>query len=416
MTIRTPQAVLPLEESPGPRNPYRLKPGRSQSKVAVIASQRFRLQRAMIELTARDGFDAVTVRKLTKCAGVSSRSFYLRFSGIDDCLLTSYHEVMAAAVRRIAATRSAELGAADQVDRALRALLGHLLTNRDVAAFVLIEIYAGGPAAIAAIATEERRLEAALRGCLDRRSRRSPKPAVAAVVAAALRCARVQLIDASPQEATDTIDALTQWAREIIDEREEVGIPLASSQASWRMESLRGAAPSTPADRDEEDLILAAVLRLALPDGFHTLTSSKVSSAAGVPAARFRRYFANLADSYLAAIRRTCRSFFIELTSEADSDPTPRASIHAALNKASRRAASDPAAARLTFRQVLDAGIAGLTCREALISELAMACGGADPRAARPLQIRAESRVAALWAALAESAQGPRPRPGRLTG
>ena len=403
MSIRTPVAGPPSEKSPSLRQYHRLKPGRSQSQLDVIASQRFRLQRAMIELTASEGFDLVTVRKLTRAAGVSSRAFYLRFSGVDDCLLTAYGETMAGAAAGIRDTRSAGLEPAEQVSHALRALLAQLVADRDVARFALIEVYAGGPAALAAIAAEERRLEAALRGCLDRRSRRVPKATAAALIAASLRCARVQLIDASPAEAAQTIDLLVEWARDLVEDKEELGVPAvamttASADDAWSDGSVSGG-------RDDEDLLLAAVLRLALPDGFHGLTSSKVSSAAGLPAARFRRHFANLADGYLAAISRTCRSFFIELTAGEGPASTAQVSIRAALRKASRRAASDPAAARLTFRQVVDAGVAGLTCRESLISELALACSATTPPAVRLRPIRAEASIAALWATLAMSAQ-----------
>jgi AcrR family transcriptional regulator len=378
----------------------------------VIESQRFRLQRAMIELAAREGFDAVTVRKLTKAAGVSSRAFYLRFSGVDDCLLNAYAEVMAGAADRIRVGRSAELEPTGQVDLALRALLDHLLADRDVARFALIEVYAGGPAALAAIAAEERRLEGALRGCLDRRAHRVPRATAAALVAASLRCARVQLIDASAAETAQTIDLLVEWARDLVDEKEDLGVPTVAMTSAPPGDEAWGHDWSRAGERDEEDLLLAAVLRLALPDGFHALTSSKVSSAAGLPAARFRRHFANLADGYLTAISRTCRSFFIELTAGEGPAATAQVSIRAALRKASRRAASDPAGARLTFRQVVDAGVAGLTCRESLISELALACSATTPPEVRLRPIRAEASIAALWATLAMSAQqAPSPAP-----
>jgi AcrR family transcriptional regulator len=405
LSVRTSVAGPPFEETPSLRNHDRLKPGRSQSQIEVIASQRFRLQRAMIELTARDGFEAVTVRKLTKASGVSSRAFYLRFSGVDDCLLNAYAETMAGVANRIRATRAVELEPADQVDLALRALLERLLINRDVARFALIEVYAGGPAALTAIAAEERRIESALRGCLDRRSRRIPKALAAALVAASLRCARVQLIDASPAERAQTIDLLVEWARDLVEDKEDLGVPAVAIATTltagdaWSLES-----PS-PVERDDEDLLLAAVLRLALPDGFYALTSSKVSSAAGLPTARFRRHFADLADGYLTAISRTCRSFFIELTAGEVPATTAQSSIRTALRKASRRAASDPAAARLTFKQVVDAGVAGLTCREALISELALACSATTPPSIRLRPIRAEASIAALWATLAMSSQ-----------
>lgn len=410
MSIRTPVAGPPSEKSPSLRQYHRLKPGRSQSQLDVIASQRFRLQRAMIELTANEGFDAVTVRKLTRASGVSSRAFYLRFSGVDDCLLTAYGETMAGAAAGIRDTRSAGLEPAEQVSHALRALLDHLLADRDVARFALIEVYAGGPAALAAIAAEERRLEAALRGCLDRRSRRIPKATAAALIAASLRCARVQLIDASPAEAARTIDLLIEWARDLVDDKEDLGVPAIAMTPDPPSRQAGDHERQAPGERDEEDLLLAAVLRLALPDGFHGLTSSKVSSAAGLPTARFRRHFANLADGYLAAISRTCRWFFTELTAGEGPAATAQASIRVALRMASRRAASDPAAARLTFRQVVDAGVAGLTCRESLISELALACSASTPTAVRLRPIRAEASIAALWATLAMSApSGPLP-------
>jgi AcrR family transcriptional regulator len=410
LSVRTPRASFPPEGPPSPQEADRLKPGRSQSHLQVVNSQRARLQRAMVELAASDGVEAITVRKLTKGAGVSSRAFYARFSGTDDCLLTSYRDIMEAAARRVAATRSTELAPGEQLDVALRALLDHLLADHDVARFALIEIYAGGPAALAAIGEEERRLESVLRGCLDRRSRRVSKLAVAAIVAATLRCARVQLIDAQPAEARRTTDTLLDWARDIVEDKEELGIAAVAAPEASPSRPMLDEGSGASGERDEEDLLLAAVLRLALPDGFHGLTSGKVSSAAGLPAVRFRRHFANLADGYLALIRRTCRSFFIELTADGDPDQVTRVPIRTALQKTSRRAASHPAAARLTFKQIVDAGVAGLTCREALISELAVACSATEPAATEALPIRAESRAAALWATLAETPQR-RPHP-----
>lgn len=405
MSVRT-QPRRPLSDGSSKLRDYRrLRPGRSQPRLDVIASQRFRLQRAMIELSARDGLDAVTVRRLTKVSGVSSRSFYLRFSGVEECLLAAYGEVMRAAAQRIASTRSIGLTPAEQVSEALRAFVGQLLADRDVARFALIEIYAGGPAAHAVIGAEERRLEAALKQCLDRRAHRVSRATVTALVAASLRCARVKLIDALPKEAAQAIDALTEWACELVEHKDALGIAPAKASRPSSMDKIWDQGRPAPAERDEVDLLLAAVLRVALPDGFHGLTPSKVSSAAGLPAARFRRHFVDLADGYLMAIRRTCKSFFIELTYAEEGGSSPRMSTRGALQAASRRAAADPVAARLTFKRIVDAGVAGLTCREALISELAVACSAIEPAPRRGVPIRAESGVAALWATLAETPQ-----------
>jgi AcrR family transcriptional regulator len=405
LSIRTPQAGSPLEDPTTLRRYGRLKPGPSQSKLDVIASQRARLQRAIIDLAAQDGLRAITVRRLTKLAGVSTAAFYSRFSGTDACLLNTYEEVMSGAADAIIATRSPDLGPGDQLDRALRALLERLLIDRDVSRFALIEIYEGGPAAITAIGAAERRLAQALHGCVARRGRRVQEVTMTVIVAAVLHCARAELMNASTAEASTIADGLVEWAADVIEGREELGTTLTQASRPTTESAGRARRRFDRAERNEEDLIVAAILRLALPNGFRGLDSGKVSSAAGLPAARLRRHFATLADGYLAAIRQTSRSFFAELTARADTAGSAPTSIRAALQDAWHRAAADPAAARLTFGQVIEPGLSGLTCREALISELALACMDTTAPDTPTVRLRAEALIAGFWEAVAQGAQ-----------
>ncbi|HEY2054313.1 MAG TPA: TetR/AcrR family transcriptional regulator [Solirubrobacterales bacterium] len=354
-----------------------------------------------MDLAAHEGLGAVTVRNLTRLAGVSTGSFYARFSGTDECLLAAYNEVLAGVTRRVAATRSAELDLTEQIEVTLRVLIDHLAADPVVARFVLIEIYGGGPAALAAISAAEKRLEAGICGCLDRRASRVPKKMSAAILAASLHCARVRLIGSSTSEARANRDALIEWARDVVDGREDYAATAPDLRTADFGEPPWPVDDGTTSDHDERNMILAAVLRLAAPDGFFGLTAGKVSSAAGVPTSRLRRHFPDVADGYLAAIRRTCRSFFIELTDGADRDAPPRVSVRSALRRASHRAALEPAAARLTFQGIVEPGVAGLTCRDALISELAAACTGGPAACGPSVQVRAEARAAAFWADLA---------------
>jgi hypothetical protein len=165
---------------------------------------------------------------------------------------------MAETVRRISATRCAEIRPEEQTERALRTLMAHMLPDPSVARFALIEIYAGGPAALDAIASEERRLASALRGCLSRRSQRVPAVIATAIVFASLHCGQTLLIDASPVETAEMVEALISWARDVVDGRDELAIPIATSEASWSTRSAWGPLEPPPGDRDEEDLILAA--------------------------------------------------------------------------------------------------------------------------------------------------------------
>jgi AcrR family transcriptional regulator len=366
----------------------------------VAASQRKRLQRAVVELTAAAGYESVTVRKLTKRARVSTGTFYSQFAGTDDCLLAAYADLMAEIRLRVGATRLGSVGLADQADRTIRGLLGALLEDPDVARFALIEVYAGGPAAISAIDAAEDRLEETVRGCLDRRECRVSAVAAASVLAATLHCARTRLRQDSSGEALAAIDVLVGWARDFVEGKEDLTTASkedlarrASDRPSIPDESLRGIG-------DETDMILNAVLRLAAPEGYFSLTPTRVSSVAGVPAARLKRHFPDLAEGYLAAICRTCRAFFIEVTSLPPGDTVGESTIRTGVQRAWRRAIADPTAARLTFRRIVEPGLAGLTCREELISELAAAWQAASPNQ-EPSRELADARAAALWAALA---------------
>ena len=65
----------------------KLRPGPGRSPSDVAAHQRMRIHGAMVEIAGEQGYEAVTVRGLTRTAGVSSRTFYERFEGKEECFL-----------------------------------------------------------------------------------------------------------------------------------------------------------------------------------------------------------------------------------------------------------------------------------------------------------------------------------------
>src|ERR1700749_3679596 len=79
-----------------------LKPGPGKTPQQVQSSQRDRIHRAMIELAADRGFEHVTVRQLTRKAGVSSRAFYGQFSNREECLASSVETIGRALLLRAA--------------------------------------------------------------------------------------------------------------------------------------------------------------------------------------------------------------------------------------------------------------------------------------------------------------------------
>ena len=64
----------------------------------------------MVELSAERGYEGVTVRSLTRLAGVSTRSFYKHFANAEECFAHTYDWLVQDALRRAYAARNGGAG------------------------------------------------------------------------------------------------------------------------------------------------------------------------------------------------------------------------------------------------------------------------------------------------------------------
>jgi len=85
MTARTPPPFVPARLPRG-RHPL--------TQAAVAGSQRVRLLDAVARVVADKGYGAATVADVIKVAGVSRRTFYEHFPGLEDCFLAAYEDGM----------------------------------------------------------------------------------------------------------------------------------------------------------------------------------------------------------------------------------------------------------------------------------------------------------------------------------
>lgn len=85
MTARSSQPVLPARLPRG-RHPL--------TQAAVAGSQRVRLLDAVARVVADKGYGAATVADVIALAGVSRRTFYEHFPGLEDCFLAAYEDGM----------------------------------------------------------------------------------------------------------------------------------------------------------------------------------------------------------------------------------------------------------------------------------------------------------------------------------
>jgi AcrR family transcriptional regulator len=100
-----------------PATPQKLPRGRHPlTQAAVAGSQRVRLLDAGARVVAERGYGAATVADVIALAGVSRRTFYEHFPGLEDCFLAAYEDGMRSL---FAAIRSA-LAGVPRDDLALR--------------------------------------------------------------------------------------------------------------------------------------------------------------------------------------------------------------------------------------------------------------------------------------------------------
>jgi AcrR family transcriptional regulator len=164
----------------------------------VRASQRERLQRAVIAATADSGYAAVTVAGIVRRAKVSRATFYVHYRGKDDCFLDATGAGGRLLVSRVvAAARGVEPGApAEDVLRAgCREFLSFLAGEPAFARVFYIDMPAAGQAAVDRLQDATGRFADINRAWHERARQRNPGwPAVPAAVYLALAGATAELV------------------------------------------------------------------------------------------------------------------------------------------------------------------------------------------------------------------------------
>jgi AcrR family transcriptional regulator len=388
-----------------------LKPGPGRSHAEVERDQRERIQRALIEIAAEGGYQAVTVRKLTKLAHVSPGAFYVQFDGKEDACISTYATAMASVRQRITAARSSDLGRRTQLQEALRVLVGSAELDVDSRQFTLVEVFGCGPAAPRRIRTEETALEIALKRCLDRRGTRVPLAVAGWVVAGSLRVARTRVLRGRPTPVPTLVERLMRWSLPYLEDETLALSEESSHPRAFRSNALstRAAAAGGPNSEDRE-LILNATAKLVRRASYWSLSLPAIRDAAGVSLTRFGHQFRSVDDCYLATMRWLSEKYLgVLLTNLGDRrDHDWPKGVFRAVTELCHELAADPDSTRLLFVGILAPGREGLRCREELIGEWVEVWRRMAPSAWSQGELDAEATIAALWAAIAGAVEAGR--------
>ncbi len=399
----------------GPSRRYRrLRPGPGLSREIVEAHQRTRLQLAMVELVATDGFEALTVRGLAKRARISSGTFYSHYRSTDDCLLATFDLICQRASQRLVEAGQNEPEPRRRLDSAVGRLFQDMADAPQVAKFMLRAAPAVGPAFTSGLRNSAMRLGVALEFCI--RSDDSPplnSLLLEGIVAGLARIGRVWV----PSAGEDEIRALAAEAAEWIMSLsvllpQDVELPLAAAPTE-RENGLPAPGRLRNGDwegalGDERAMILSAAFRTA-KSGYHQLSVSRICREAGVSRRDFSRHFKDLEDCFSLALEERAAGAMAASVREGSASAPWSATVYGALRTLCSAIEDDGDSARVLFVEITAAGTQGIDSRDRLISEAARTLRSIAQKGEGPSEIAAEASSAAAWAILRRRVQDQSP-------
>jgi AcrR family transcriptional regulator len=137
----------PGESAEQPDELARLPHGRHGLPPEFVANnQRQRLLTSLVFTVADHGYNKTTITKVTEGAGVTTRTFYKYFDGVEAAYLAAFEAAVDSLGARLAAAYGSETEWPLQVRASLAALLEFFAASPELARLCLTEPFVAGPA------------------------------------------------------------------------------------------------------------------------------------------------------------------------------------------------------------------------------------------------------------------------------
>lgn len=389
----------------------KLSPGPGMPAVEVEAHQRARLQAGMVELAGSEGYGAVTVRRLSQIAGVSTRTFYEHFQGKDECLLSTCDLIVECAVGRLTALQS-EPDWRERLRRVIAELADGVAAQALAARLILIEAPAAGLGQAHRI---EGICEVVLSDCFS--DSRMPPMLLRGITSGVLSVVQARLLAGEEHELPDLVDELVTWARSLSDLS---GAELAKldRQSKPAKQPPRPDRPTVKGwnsegeNKDGRRLLLAAAARLATSRNYQQLTTVDIRAAAGVSRRSFDSHFDSAGDCFRAALEVRISDAFEYAVQQAPGRIWAE-DVHRTISSLCWQMAGDPMLASPGSQSLFTEGPGGPRSQNRMKTFAAERFRASAPSPfERPKQAVAEASVGAVWGLLLHDApQRPRQIP-----
>ncbi len=290
----------------------------SSTSASAKPTQTERLTDAIIELSAKGGYQGVSVAQISSRARVSSATFYTLFNGKEDCLLAAYRSV---ADRLLEEVRNGTPEGDDWrqvLHGSLHALLSAVRADPDSGRLLFVEAAAGGPL----IADERKRVlgqfERLVQSMFDAMppsGERLDVPAAAfigALRSIIARRLRTNAADQLPAMADDLIAWLAAYAvppgtpiwssspRALLA-CDSPRTPPADQPSRRRLPRGRHGLPAGVVARSQRTRIIYATAEVTMSKGYASTTVADIVAQAGVARDVFYEHFTDKQDAFLEA-------------------------------------------------------------------------------------------------------------------
>ncbi len=291
------------------------KAGRS---AAAKRTQRERLTDAIIKLSAKGGYQGVSIAQISSHARVSSATFYELFSGKEDCLLAAYSSVADHLLEEIRTHTPESEDWTETLHGALHALLSAQRDDPDSGRLLFVEAAAGGP-----LIDEQRKrvlgqFERLVQSMLDGMpptGERLDVPAsafVGALRSIIARRLRTSTADQLPAMTDDLIRWLASYAvppgadiwstspRALLT-CEPSGAPRSDLPPHRRLPRGRHGLPAGVVARSQHTRIIYATAEVTMDKGYANTTVADIVAQAGVARDVFYEHFTDKQHAFLEA-------------------------------------------------------------------------------------------------------------------
>jgi AcrR family transcriptional regulator len=389
---------------------------------AVFADQDRRLREALFELVAESGYDGVTLRGVSKLAGVSTHSFYRHYANLDEFFGSICESTMLHALQQMATVSTAGRDREEGLRRGVRSLMKDFAAGPDAARLALVDGLVAGPAIRQRIKAVTRTFELLLAELLQDPTRRpQPRQLALGMVAGMMRVVRATALAGRADQLPGLADDLSRWILSLAREEPiepqlptRSGLPRGRRRETQPFPDRRQGCDSSPAS-DERERILRAVARLAAAGGLARLSIRRIRTEAGVSRRAFDTHFSGVTDAYLESIERMAISAAAEADRWAAGGGSGEQHSKRLVLALCAQAARNSGLAAMVLLGILEGGREGLLRREQLVT---LAAGYLWAAADLPDDsgVGAEASAAAVWdIACAEIEAGRASRLPQLT-